>query len=368
MKKYVTILGICLSYFSCLGQNYTFEFTKEQIKEKNILLKTNYNSKEIYSFAGYDDSKLLILHKDSLNNISEILLYDEITDKITKSNITLLQTNKKIVNVKLINNNILIVQGLFNVPDSCKQIPLLKLPFPNFERQDIWAQLEDTAFLSATFPYAYSDKAVEFKLSYNKRYLICNPYYAGIDILANPEDNVIMVYDLTNLNNKIINKSIIPCERCYNTYIINDTLVFGKEFTYTDEFGMDYTYSNIYKAPLYNINASVAISYNTELINMSPDKKYILGKRKLYGKEFSIILDISSQRYQYMTGRKYHWVTSFYSHVKKKFAFDFGNYFIYIDFPNQYPYDAMTLFKPTWKKENEKFWQNYSVIEYERFK
>jgi hypothetical protein len=368
MRKSIIIIGVYLSYFSCLGQNYTFELTKEHIKEKKIFIKSTYNNAKSFDFIGNGDNNLLISHKDLLDNIIEILLYNETAGEITKSDIVLIQTNKKIVNVNSINNNTLIVQGLFNVPDSCKQTPLLKLSLPHFERQDIWAQLEDTAFIISSFPYAYSDKVIESKLSDDKRFLICNLYYAGIDILANPEDNVIIVYDLTNLNNKIITKSIIPCERCYNTYIINDTLIFGKEFTYVDKFGMDYTYSNIYKLSLSNIGTPIAIAYNTELINISPDKKYILGKRKLYGKEFPVILDVSLKRYQYMIGRKYHWMKSFYSYVEKKFAFDFGNYFIYIDFPNQYPYDAMIPFNPVWKKEIEVFWLNHSVIEYEQLK
>jgi hypothetical protein len=366
MKKLIILILGVFPLLNCLGQNNELGLAKELIKEKNITIKND--SKNSYRFAGNYNNKLLIAHIDSLDNIVDFLLYDENTRDIIEDSILLLQNNKKIVKARKINNDLLIAWGLLNVPDSCKHISLFKLPLPDFERQDIWVQLKDTSYIIASFPYAYMDKGIESKMSDDTKYLICNRYYAGIDILANPEDNIIMLYDITRIEEKIIHEKIISCERCYNTYIFNDTLIFGKEFIYTDEFGMDYTYSNIYKTPLSNINDTIIIARNIKLLNISSDGKYILGTHKLYGKELTIMVDVTSYHYQYIIGRQYHLKTSFYSMNEKKFAFDFGNYFIYIDFPNQYPYDAMMPFKPIWKKENEKFWQNHSIIEYKQIK
>jgi hypothetical protein len=360
MKKHIISLGILVSYFSCFGQDYTFELGKELLKEKSIYIKQNVNSK-LYNISGYIDNNLLIVFNDSLDNVVDILSYDENTGETTKSNIILQKENKKITSILAINNNTLIVRGLFNVPDSCKQMSILELPSADLEHQDIWALFNDTTYLIKSFPYAYSDKVIESKISNDKRYLICNHYYAGIDILAEPEDNVIRLYDITRLSEKIVTERIIPCERCFNTYIFGDTLIFGKEFTFTDKFGMDYTYRNIYKSPLSNINDTIIIARDMELVNISADKKYILGKRKLYGKELSLILNTTMHRYQYIIGRSYNLKKSFYSQMEKKFVFDLEDYFIYLDFENQYPYDALIYFKPSEKKENEKFWDKHII-------
>ncbi|MDR1097318.1 MAG: hypothetical protein LBL57_04215, partial [Tannerella sp.] len=130
------------------------------------------------------------------------------------------------------------------------------------------------------------------------------------------------------------------------------------------------TYSNIYKAPIGNINDTTVIARDMELINITPDGKYILGKRKLHGKRLTVILDVAAKRYQYITGRNYHSKPSFYSYQMQKFAFDFGTHFVYVEFPDTYPYDAMIPYKIEWYSDadNKAFWKEHVLEEHKPLK
>jgi hypothetical protein len=359
MKKIIATVWYIVLCFSGTGQMHSFELSKELIKEKGDDIKSLNKGRII----GYDNNRLSVLNIDSLG-FGELWLYDE-NNGFLKPDIIISQINKKIITAYKA-YSLLVLCGYFNLSNSYMYLPIEKLPINKFEYQDFWIQLNEKTYKIMTIPYYYMDKSITFKISKDSKYLICNPYYAGIDILADPEDNIIILYDITRLEEEIVSEKIIPCERCYNAYIVNDTLIFGKEFAYTDESGMDYTYSNIYKAPINNISDTTALAYNIELIDISPDGKYILGKHNLYGKNFAVIVNTTTGRYQYIIGREYLYKNSFYSIKEQKFAFDFGDYFIYIDFPESYPNDALEEFKIITKKDKEIFWENHKMQKYLR--
>jgi hypothetical protein len=356
MRKFVITLIFNALYFYSIGQADYFELPKEVIKEKQI---------NITNISGYDNNKLSILSIDSLG-FGMLWIYDEHENKVVKG-IGILQKNKKIINAYKA-DSLLILSGYFDLPDSSyAKLTIDKLPISEVEYQDFWAQLNGKTYMITSFPYFYMEKPVIFKLSADKKYLICNFYYAGMDILADAEDNIIITYDLTKLEqNKIVEKRI-SCERCYNTFLVNDSLIWGQEFTYYDKDGGEYTYSNIYKAPVNDISDTTILARNTELLNISPDGKYILGKRNLYGKDFVIIINILAKQYKYITGRQYPYEKCFYSYKEKKFGFIFNDHLVYIEFPEKYPNNALENFKITTKKDDEIFWENNTLKQYDSF-
>jgi hypothetical protein len=340
-----------------MGQYY--ELSNELIEIKDTaIVKSLKKGKEIIEVIGYNKDKLSISDIDSLG-FGTLWLYDENIKRAIKD-IDMNQNNKKIIEMRKA-DSLLILRGYFNLPDNYMDFPIYDIPINDFDYQDFWTQLNGDTYMVARLPYHFVDKSISFRISANKKYLILNPYYAGIDLLADNEDNIVILYKLDNFNEKGIIEQRIPCERCFNTFIINDSLIFGKEFTYYDEYGSEYTYSNIYKAPISDINDTIIIACNIELIEISPDGQYILGKHKLYGKELIVIVDVISKRYQHVTGRQYLYEKSFYSYKEKKFTFDFGNYFISIEFPEKYPNNALEKFNLTTKGENKKFWENHKL-------
>lgn len=355
MKRIICVLGFWLIYFSCIGQYY--ELSKELIEKKDTaIVKSLKRGKESIEVIGYNENKLSISHIDSLG-FGALWLYDENIKQAIKD-IDINQNNKKIIEMRKA-DSLLILRGYFNLPDNYMDFPINDIPINDFDYQDFWIQLNGKTYTIARFPYHFIDKSISFRISTNKKYLILNPYYAGIDILADKEDNIVILYKVDNLNEKGIIEQRIPCERCFNTFIINDSLIFGKEFTYYDKHGSEYTYRNIYKSPISDINDTTIIARNIELVEISPDGQYILGKHKLYGKELMVIVDVTSKHYQHITGRQYLYEKSFYSYKEGKFTFDFDNYFIYMEFPEKYPNNALENFNPTTKAENTKFWENH---------
>ena len=359
MKNFFIILGFNVCFlFSCVGQPYSFELSKEEIvkKDKNIIK----NDKELswFSITGYGTNNLSITYRDAVGQ-ANLWLYDE-NKRIAINDMPIVQENKKIVSAYK-KDELLILSGYYEVSSVYMKTSLFELP-EQFEYYDFWAQLNGKTFKITTFPNYFTDKPIYFKVSMDKKYLICNPYYEGIYLRADEEDNVIILYDLRSLEENEVKEQIIPCERCYNTYVINDTLLFGKEFTLYDTTGMEYTYSNIYKAPINNINDTILIARNIELRSITPDGKFILGKNRLYGENFAVIMDVEAKRYQYIIGREYQYKNSFYSLAKNKFAFDFDNeHFIYVDFPEEYPYDAFKPFKGMFRNEQELFWKDKEI-------
>jgi hypothetical protein len=166
------------------------------------------------------------------------------------------------------------------------------------------------------------------------------------------------LYDLEKIKQGVVQENIIPCERCYNTFQINDTLIFGKEIIIDDR-GIEFTFSNIYKAPINNINDTTLIARDMTLLEISPDGRYIIGRKEIYGKKITVMLDVQNKRYQYIIGRNYHNKHCFYSYKEQKFVFVFDNHLIYIDFPDEFTHDAMIPYKPDWstKEEEDAFWK-----------
>ena len=206
------------------------------------------------------------------------------------------------------------------------------------------------------------DKPIHSSFSSDGRYLLVGTLSPLGDHYNPEQDNFIRVYDLQNIDQGKVKKELIPCLHCNDAHLVGDQLFFtiGREDGYD---GFDN--KDIYLAPWGHLKDTVKIAVNTKLLAVSADGKYILGTRFFDVQEITaVILDVEQKKYQLLLGRDYVGHNSrrdvFYSFHKQRFAFDFGGYLVYVDFPESYPFDALKWRNeqiPTWVEED--FWKQF---------
>ncbi len=354
MRKKTIYLGVVMliniGNLVCQPKEELYTLSKEKIEVKNIELKKINDRLDI---VGKAEDKIVLLGRDK-----KLYLYDEET-KETIPYIELNKNNNKAIGL-LVHDSILYQVGYLNLPHEYHYTPINEIPIDKFEYQDFWLQYRDKNLKIDSFPYHYIDKYIRCNFSEDGKKLICNPYTSVTPGYSPETDNKIYLYDLKNILKGEVTKQVVPCERCLNTFIINNFYYFNKEVAVGQ--GYDGFYSNIYKAPLNNINDTIKIAQDIEIINITPDGRYILGCKRLHRKYTVVIIDVESRRFQYILGRDYLSKKNYYSIKEKKFAFDFGTHIVFIDFPEEYPFDALenTYFQQTTKEEDKIFWGKYS--------
>jgi len=203
-----------------------------------------------------------------------------------------------------------------------------------------------------------ADKLIHTSFSTDGKFLLVNTLNTLSDYYNPEQDNRIMVYDLSEMDNGEIKREYIPCDKCSDGYLINDQLFFtiGRKDGYSG-----YSNKDIYVAPWGNLQDTVKIASNTKIISISPDGKYVLGSRFFdTQKNTCVIIDVESKKYQMLLGRDYYKAKAFYSYYEEKFAFDFKGYLIYVDMPEKFPFNALN-----WKNEEipdwteEEFWKQF---------
>lgn len=205
-----------------------------------------------------------------------------------------------------------------------------------------------------------ADKKIHSSFSSDGRILIVNTLNTLSDYYNPEQDDRFMVYHLENIGNGIIKKEYIPCKHCADGYLIGNDLFFTKS-NQRDDLSGGFSWKDIYKAPWGKLRDSVKIASFSEILAISPDGKYILGTRHFdLPNSPCAIFDVENKRYQLLLGRNYSKAHTFYSYKEKKFAFDFGGYIVYIDFPKDYPFDAMhkdNPYIPDWT--NKDFYKQF---------
>jgi hypothetical protein len=222
--------------------------------------------------------------------------------------------------------------------------------------QNLWLQHNGKDYFLDSIYNA--DKKIHSSFSSDGKYLFVNTLNTLSDYYNPAQDNRIMVYDLSEIEQGKIGKQYIPCTHCSDSYLIGDQLFFtiGRK----DGYG-GYSNKDIYLAPWGNLEDSVKVAANTDIIAISPDGKYILGTRFWdRQKTTAVIVDVEHKKYQMLLGRDYAERKTFYSYYKSKFAFDFKGYLIYVDFPEGYPFDALKWRNeeiPDWTEKE--FWSQF---------
>lgn len=191
-----------------------------------------------------------------------------------------------------------------------------------------------------------SDKKIHSSFSQDGKILIVNTLNTLLDYYNPEQDDRFMVYHLENINKGIIKKEYIACTSCADGYLVGNDLFFTKS-NQRDDFTGGFAWKDIYKAPWGKLQDSVKIAAFSEILVISPDGKYILGTRHFdLPNNPCAIFDVENKKYQLLLGRDYSKAHAFYSYKEKKFAFDFGGYIVYVDFPEVYPFDALRKDNP----------------------
>jgi hypothetical protein len=342
-----------VSAMSCQtkGEEVVYVLSNEYVKKKNpqtVIEKS-------VGINGVANNKLVIFG-GSEGLTEKYFLYDEKTQDIN-SYLTLPNISDKVLGI-LAKDNKVLKSGYMAIPQTYRDYRIEDIPIDSLPYQDFWIQDGNAIVKIDRYPFHYLDKVYDAKFSSIDRYLIVNPYNDATAGYWPEDDDRFYVYDLVNFKSGEVKKQTIKCEQCMNTNLVDHKFIFVREIEIGG--GRDGYYRNIYSAPEDNINDTVKIAHDINLIQLSSDGKFILGKKYLYGEYTPVIIEVASKRFQYLLGRDYPMEYSFYSPYEKKFAFDFGSHFVYINFPDTYPFDALSQnVNNTSKTENAAFWKMF---------
>jgi hypothetical protein len=198
-----------------------------------------------------------------------------------------------------------------------------------------------------------SDKKIHSSFSEDGKYLIINTLNELPEMYNPQQDDQFIVYDVDDLRRGKVTRSVIPCQYCAFGHLVNGKLFFTQS-SERDDFASGYAWRDIYVAPWGKLKDSVNTAFRSDIIAISPDGRYILAENYDLPNGVCIVIDVRKKKYQLLLGRDYSKRPAFYSYEKGKFAFDFGEHIIYVDFPEAYPFDAL--------KNNLQFWGNSSEI------
>jgi len=316
-----------------------------QVAKETLIKFEDANGNSKFSFVGMFEKKpaFLFFNKVSDSLRINIKYFDEASMRFFESGINQMVHNRTYTS--------------FNVLDSYL-----------FYRILVFKSMEDYGYNRLYLEYRNdkieldsiynADKKIHSNFSSDGRYLLVNSLNTLSDYYNPDQDDRIMVYDLSDIDQGNIKKEYIPCDKCADSYLVNNTLFFtiGRK----DAYG-GFNNKDIYMAPWGNLKDTVKIASNTKIIAISPDGKYILGSRFFdRQKNTCVIIDVASKKYQMLLGRDYFKHKAFYSYHEDKFAFDFKGYLIYVDFPESYPFDALKWRNeeiPDWTEKE--FWGKY---------
>lgn len=322
---------------------------------------TNGGDKELYRIGNvYGKIAMLDIHFPTHIGNYDYYLYDESTSCYFIDTVKIDQKRNKIFDILRLNDMIL-YNGYYFVSKQYQDLSLWdmvrKAP-DQFVYQDFWIQLNNGSFFLEKVSSDFIYKKISTNFSYDGRYLIFATY--NRNNLNYSFDDSLYYYEIEDIRRGNVNKVVLDCKRCPEAFIVNDTIIFCKELEMEGE--IDDVYYNIYKAPLSNIHDTTLIAHRISLQSISPDGKYILGKKYLYGNSYTnVIIDVATKRFQYILGRN-DLYGGFYSLQKEKFAFNFDDYIVYIEYPETYPFDALKYYEVDYdKKKSEAFWKKYTI-------
>lgn len=352
MKRHILLIAFILLCKNLESQTNNFVLSKEFLTKINLQYPVHGN----IWFYGYLEKNPIISYLDSNRN-RMLFIYNELT-KIAKPYPHSNEDENNTVRLRIFDNKIFAV-GYFNLPARFKSTPIEKIPSDTFEYQDFWLEFQNKRIKIDSFPYYYLDKYISCNFSDDGKMLICNPFTNVSDGYSQETDDRIYIYDLSKVFDQKIDKETISCDMCLNTFLVHNMFYFNKEIPIGH--GYDGYYRNIYRSPRNNINDTVLIAHNIELISVSPNGEKILGGKYLYGKYVPVIIDVNDGKFQYILGREYPTDNAFYSYKKEKFAFIVNDDIVYIEYPDDYPFNALenTGLKYRKKLKDNSFWDRF---------
>lgn len=345
LKYIITIVSIVIMQHNAVNaqkDNYKLEKTSEKIfyyKFDNQLIIGMNNLVPV----GNTEETILFMYKDKNKNI---LFYSLHEGEYTFNQIfASLKLNEKLYDFSSNGAYIFYNQPHFSNMDDYGHC-ILTIQFDNK------AYIIDSIY--------NADKNIHSSFSSDGKFLIINTLNTLSDFYNPEQDDQIMVYSLDGLKEGKLSKEYIPCIHCADGHLVNNELFFTKS-NQRDDFSGGFAWKNIYKAPWGKLQDSVKIAAFSEILVISPDGKYILATRHFdLPNSPCAIIDVGNKKYQLLLGRDYSKADAFYSFKEKKFAFDFEGRIVYVDFPKEYPFDALQKDNPdipSWS--NTDFYNQY---------
>jgi hypothetical protein len=288
--------------------------------------------------------------------------YDELTGEVSDT-LSIKTKGRNILRFLQI-DNITLYRGFYHVPDdySDKIIDELDRGQALQDYQDFWVSLNDSTLKIKSYPEHYSDKDIDYYIDGSGNYVVLNEYVSQY-LRSSKADSVIAVFTIENDN---IARRELNCGECINSQVQGSRLFFGKKFFYLP--GADAYDWKIYSAPLFDLSKRELLAEYIEILLTSPDGKYILGKKQLYGQACFVILDVESKKFDFVIGRDYYKYKYFYSPGLKQFAFDASDRIIYIDYPKEFRFNAIgmeAIPDYTTNEEDSKFWKEHTLPPFE---
>lgn len=344
-----------------IGQNTTnFELVEDSIQNFKPEIQEILENKNIVILGYYQDA-LLICVKEKDNSIKngtdQFFLLDEINFSIKQIQVET-SINKSIAIKSITLDEYILSFGYWNESGNFDNISLdsIDIDSREYNYQDMWLFKKNENILIDKFAHNYIDKKLRCQFSFEGDRLICNSYTNSSPNYSENEDNQIFIYDISEFSNNKVSKTLINCDRCKNSYISKDKIIFNKEIPMGA--GYDGYFNNIYEASLNNIKDTVKLAHNMEISLFSDDGEFILGMKRLFGKTTPYILSTSKKSYQYLIGLQYE--NYFYSKTYKKFAFIKADKIVYINYPKNFPFNALDKKRQKSSTEDNKvFWEKF---------
>ncbi len=357
--KYVTsfLYTLILGSTSVYGQ---YALSKETIVPKAMEL-VELQRQRYYYPAGQNVKALVYqLNRRSVNstrqNLEGILTiyYDEVAKKIIDS-VNVQKESNRILRLNQL-NDLILFRGFFELPQKYirKTMDELSVGESLLKVQDIWIEKNGKSIKVKSYPEHYYDKDVNFQIGGFGKYIIVNTFVSEY-LRSTKADSIITIFDVSNERSREI-----ICKECITPQIIGNHIYYGKKFFYIK--GADVYDWKIYRAPIFDLSKSELLGEYIELLFVSPDGNYLLGKKLLNGKQTLVILNIKTRKFQYILGRDYFKLKFFYSPAFKKMAFDREGDIIYIEYPKEFPFGSTgTDTKPQRlsKEETNRFWEKF---------
>ena len=356
--KYVIIVLIFINFSGRAVAQYAL--SKETIvsKSKDLL---DFQRQRLYFPVGQSGKNLVYqmnrkstgkAHR-SAEGIKKVY-YDELTRTITDSIVVQKKSNKILRFIQL--NDLSVFRGFYSVPETRQTKTIDELDRGEFllNSQDIWMESGGKEVKIKSYPEHYYDKDVFFQIGASGKYVIVNTYVSQY-LRSSESDSVISILDVKSGSIKDFN-----CKNCISPHVMGEYLYYGKKFFYLK--GADVYDWKLFRAPLSNISKSELLAEFIELLFVTPDENFIVGKKLLFGEETLVVLDVKAAKFQYLLGRSYSKLKLFFSLAYQKIAFDRDEDILYVDYPEIYPFSAIGVdAKPQHLPEQEStnFWQKF---------
>jgi hypothetical protein len=355
--KFAIILNLLLAVFltSCAQDKYSHANERVVKKISDVLLIKDHSGRPAGS-----QKNLLIFQKNrnvGSSQAATLIHYDEKSQKVVDS-IKLEQQTRKIISVSQL-DDLKVFHGFFSVSPQFQNKTLDDLSGIDtlLEYQDIWLQDGEKETKLMSFNDHFYDKEVYYSIDSSGKYIVINTFVSTY-LRSTEADSIISIFEVSDGIDQL-KRYEISCFECIAPQIVGRHLYYGKKFFY--ERGADVYDWKLYRAPIFDLAKSELIAEYIELKSVSPDGKYAIGEKSLFGKGTLVLIDVAQKKFEYLLGRPYTTLTLFYSPSFQQFAFDRKNDIIYLEYPEKFPYNSIgedVKPKRTTDEEDKLFWDH----------